>query len=50
MEYGKAAAKVTAEVSVAARQLKKAHGGDDQESAQPALQCCGNYGRTGRNT
>jgi ribosomal protein L32 len=34
---------------VAARQSKKARDGGDQERAQPALQRCGNCGKTGHD-
>jgi hypothetical protein len=40
---------VAAEASVAAERSKKACGGGDQETAQLAVQCCGNCGRTGHN-
>lgn len=49
IEYGEAAAQVAVEASVAAMQSKKAHGGGDQERAQPALRRCGNCGETGHN-
>jgi hypothetical protein len=49
MVYGEAAAQVAAESSVAAERSKKAHGGGDQERAQPALFRCGSCGRTGHN-
>jgi hypothetical protein len=35
MEYGKAAAQVATEASIAAKQSKKTHGSSDQERAQP---------------
>jgi hypothetical protein len=49
MEYGKVAAQVAAEASMAARQSKKACGSGYQERAQPALQYCGNCSSTGHN-
>jgi hypothetical protein len=49
MVYGEAAAQVAAEASVVAEWSKKAHGGGDQERAQPALQRCWNCGKTGHN-
>ena len=49
MEYGEAAAQVAAEASVAAERSKKARGGGDHETAQPALRRCGNCGATGHN-
>jgi hypothetical protein len=49
IEYGKAAAQVAAEASVAARRSKKARGGSDQERAQPSVRRCGNCSGTGHN-
>jgi hypothetical protein len=49
IEYGEAVAQVAAEASVAAERSKKARGGGDQETAQPAVRRCGNCGRTGHN-
>jgi hypothetical protein len=49
MEYGEASAKVATEATVASQQSKKARGGDGYETAQPAIQRCGNCKRTGHN-
>jgi hypothetical protein len=50
IEYGTAAAQVAAEALQTPQQLKKACGSSDQETAQPAVQRCGNCSRTGHNT
>jgi hypothetical protein len=49
MDYGKTAAQVATEASVAAERSKRACGGGDQERAQPALRRSGNCGRTEHN-
>jgi len=49
MEYGEASAQVAAEASIAAKQLKKARSGGNQERGQPTLRRCGNCGGTGHN-
>ena len=49
IEYGTAAAQVAAEASLAPQRSKKARGGGDHETAQPALRRCGNCGKTGHN-
>jgi hypothetical protein len=49
MEYGTATAQVAAKVSTGPQRSKKACGGSDQESAQPAIRRCGNCSGTGHN-
>jgi len=49
LEYGKGAAQVAAEASIATERAKKARSSGDQERAQPALRRCGNCGGTGHN-
>jgi hypothetical protein len=49
LEYGKGAAQVAAEASIATERAKKARGSSNQERAQPALRRCGNCGGTGHN-
>ena len=48
-EYRTAAAQVAAKASAGPQRSKKARGGGDQETAQPAIRRCGNCGGTGHN-
>jgi hypothetical protein len=49
MEYRTAAVQVATEASAVLQPSKKACSGGDQKRAQPALQYCGNCGRTRHN-
>jgi hypothetical protein len=49
IEYRTVAAQVAAEASTAPQQSKKARSSGNQEPAQPALQHCGNCGKTRHN-
>ena len=49
IEYSVVSAQVAAEVFIVLQLSKKAYGGSNYETAQPALPRCGNCGGTGHN-